>query len=207
MAVLGDQERHALTTVVLPVYDRYLPGASVRVAATNAAARLIGGTTMHQLAALTRNQTLTCGKPGAAALDRLKRSWGHISVVFADEIGQTNPELLATLSWRCAWGRLHLTERAGRLSQCVTTGSVGSRKQWSSFPGSSQAFRDVPVQLSSGDFKQLNPVRSHTLLETFLEGTGLTFPGVPKETSDAAQAGLAAFRELTHDVVLFSGSH
>ena len=43
----GSGKTYMLTQVTLPVYDRYLPGASKGVAAQNSAARLIRGATLN----------------------------------------------------------------------------------------------------------------------------------------------------------------
>ena len=43
----GSGKTYMLTQVILPVYDRYLPGASKGVAAQNSAARLIRGATLN----------------------------------------------------------------------------------------------------------------------------------------------------------------
>ena len=69
----GSGKTFFVTKVIQPTYSRYLPGGTVAFAAQNSAARLIGGNTMHRMAALTRQQALSEQKPSAQALEQCKQ--------------------------------------------------------------------------------------------------------------------------------------
>ena len=139
----GSGKTFFITKVVQPTYARYLPGASVAFAAQNSAARLIGGNTMHKMAALTRQQGLSGTKPSAQAIEKCKHLWAHIALAIGDEGSQMDPELLATLSARAYYGRIQ-------------------RNRWDTEALPDHSFGDVLMQVLLADFLQLNPVRTHT---------------------------------------------
>ena len=55
-----------------------------------------------------------------------------------------------------------------------------------------------------GDFLQLNPVKAHSLLETFCKSP---VPGVPHKTTEEDADGFRVFRSMCSNVILFSGTH
>ena len=96
--------------VVLPTYTRHCPGCTTAYAAQNSASRLVGGSMMHYMSALTRNQALSTRKPSQQAVDnvRLRRLWVHIEASLGDEAGAMNPHLLASQNARACYGREHI---------------------------------------------------------------------------------------------------
>ena len=53
---------------------------------------------------------------------------------------------------------------------------------------------------------QLNPVKSHTLVEALL-GAGTRVPGVPMKVKGEDEDGFAIFRRFCEHVVVFTGTH
>ena len=184
----GSGKTYFVNEVVLPVLGQFCPGAFQAMASQNSAARLIGGATMHAMAAMTRNQALTTRKPSRPAMEKLKKGWAGLACVLLDEMSLTPPELLAVVNCRAGWARSELIK--------LEPGSFVE------FP-----FGDILLQIMLGDFLQLNPVLSHTLLEAFLEDTAISVPRVPEKTSDLDHQGYNIFRRFCRQVVLFRGTH
>ena len=171
----GSGKTYFVNEVVLPVLRRFCPGAFQAMASQNSAARLIAGATMHAMAAMTRNQALTARKPTRGALEKLKKGWEALACVLLDEASLMPPDLLAMVSARAGWARSELL----RLSPDMFV---------------ERPFGDILLQIMLGDFLQLNPVRSHSLMEAFLEDTGVAVPRVPAATSDLDRQGYSIFR-------------
>lgn len=184
----GSGKTYFVNEVVLPVLRRFCPGAFQAMASQNSAARLIGGATMHAMAAMTRNQALTARKPGRAALEKLKKGWEALACILLDEASLMPPELLAMVNARAGWARSELLH--------LLPGTFAERP-----------FGDILLQIMLGDFLQLNPVRSHSLLEAFLEDTEVSVPRVPEATTELDRQGYSIFRQFCQQVVLFRGTH
>ena len=146
-----------IATVIQPTYARYLPGARVAFAACNSAARLIGGNTMHRMAALTRHQPLSETRPSARALEQCKHFWAHVALTIGDEGSQVDPNLLAIARARAYYGRIQ-----------KSSWDIGSLPE--------HPFGDIPMQVLLADFLQLNPVKSHTLLEALIDTKEYAIP-------------------------------
>ena len=158
------------------------------IAAANSGARLLRGKTMHAAGKLTRKQSLNARqlKPNSRAKQALQREWESLVLLVGDEISMASPPLLAGISRRATHGRKDLYNLdPGRALE--------------------QPFGRVLLQVLAGDFMQLNPVQSHTLMEAFLRKTSV--PGVPHRTKDEDDDGYAIFRTISDHVVLFQGSH
>ena len=193
----GSGKTFSMTEVVLPVYQKFCPGCARASAAQNSAARLIGGSTFHYMAALTRFQALTGKKPSRPALRKLQMLWGGLALKLMDESSLIDPQLLAVLNENASWAR-------AEQYSLDTAGFVEN------------PFGNILMQLLLGDFMQLNPVRSHTLLEAFLAGTDLKVPRVPtyeklsedvrKQNEALDQKGYRIFDVMSQTVVLFRGS-
>ena len=106
--------------------------------------------------------------------------------LLADELGQASPPLLAGVSRRASHGRKDLYQLD--MSRIME-----------------QPFGEVLVQTLMGDFLQINPIGSHTLLEAFLKESRV--PGVPRKTTDEDEDGYNVFRKVCENVVLFHGTH
>ena len=115
---------------------------------------------MHRMAALTRQQVLSEKKPSAQALEKCKHLWGTIALAIGDERSQMDPELLATVSARAYYGRL-------------------PRHVWDTTTLPEHSFGDVLMQILLGDFLQLNPVRTHTLVESLIDTAVHKIASVP----------------------------
>ena len=188
----GSGKTFMLNEVILPVYEEYLPGMSKGVAAQNSAARLIGGSTFHHMAGVGRKQDPFLKKPSRDRREALRRRWRRVALLFIDEISLTSPHLLAMLHASACWGRLDDVEPGDFLHHI---------------------FGDVLLQIIAGDFLQLNPVLSHSLMGSF----GITVPGAPTyEKMDAGQRtkkqeldshGYDVFKAFLQKTVLFRGSH
>ena len=193
----GSGKTWCLTEVVKPVYERFVPACSCGVAAQNSAARLIEGVTMHHMAALSRGQLLSVRGLGGEKVRRLNQLWGHLVLLYVDEISLTNPQLLNAVSRAACHGR---------------RGSLPAQARFEDHP-----FGDVLAQLMLGDFMQLNPVLSHTLVESVLSDSDPKVPRVPEYAKMDAksriyqqgldQAGYDIFLKFLDCVVLFKGSH
>ena len=214
----GSGKTYMLTQVILPVYDRYLPGASKGVAAQNSAARLIRGATFHYMSALTRSSDIVLEKPSRARKEALRRRWQHVGLVFLDEISLTPPALLATLSDAAYWGR-EMCQKSGSSGSVLGAGS-GKRTGHRSSPSmvdddgyTEQTLGNVLCQIIAGDFLQLNPVLNHSLMEIF----GVEVPRAPtyermeEQTRQRKQRidrlGLQIFGRFLPQTILFRGSH
>ena len=188
----GSGKTFMLNEIILPVYEEYLPGMSKGVAAQNSAARLIGGSTFHHMAGLGRKQDLLLKKPSRDRREALRRKWRRVALLFIDEISLTSPNLLAMLHASACWGRLDDVQPGDFLDHI---------------------FGDVLLQMIAGDFLQLNPVLSHSLMGSF----GITVPGAPTyEQMDSLQRekkqeldthGYQVFKAFLKHTVLFRGSH
>ena len=78
----GSGKTWCVNKVIAQTYRRYLPGSVVCFASQNSSARLISGNTMHYMAAMTRHQSLTKGKPSKAAVEKLQKLWLPVSFAF-----------------------------------------------------------------------------------------------------------------------------
>jgi hypothetical protein len=184
----GSGKTYFVNEVVLPVLRHFCPGAFQAMASQNSAARLIGGATMHAMGAMCRGQNLSTRKPSLQAMVKLKQVWEALVGILLDEASLMPPELLAAVNVRAGWARC---DRRGGQDRNFTEHTFG----------------DILLQIMLGDFLQLNPVLSHTLLEAFLENTGITVPRVPVQTSQMDKDGYQIFRGFCKQVVLFRGSH
>ena len=80
-----------------------------------------------------------------------------------------------------------------------------------------RTFRNMIFQAMLGDFLQLNPVKSHSLLGTFIQNSGIRIPGVPsyEHLSHAdkqaklqqIKKGYDVFDKACENVVLHTGAH
>ena len=187
----GSGKTFMLKEVILPVYEEYLPGASRGIAAQNSAARLIGGSTFHHMAGLTRGQELLFQKPSKSKKEAIQKKWARLALAFVDEISLTAPNLLAMLHASACYGRL----------------DIGPEDFLENI------FGNVLCQILAGDFLQLNPVCARSLMEAF----GIEVPGAPryekveeqqrKKKLEVDEHGLAVFRAFLQNVILFRGSH
>ena len=187
----GSGKTFMLKEVILPVYEEYLPGASRGIAAQNSAARLIGGSTFHHMAGLTRGQELLFQKPSKSKKEAIHKKWARLALAFVDEISLTAPNLLAMLHASACYGRM----------------DIGPEDFLDNI------FGNVLCQILAGDFLQLNPVCARSLMEAF----GIEVPGAPRyekmeeqqrrKKLDVDEHGLAVFRAFLQNVILFRGSH
>ena len=109
-----------------------------------------------------------------------------------------DPQLLTVLNHCAGWGR---------------------SKQYDLDPAefATATFGNIPLQILLGDFMQLNPVLSHSLLETYLQGTDLVVPRVPtyekmspearQRNQDLDQQGFRIFDIMSQNVILFRGCY
>ena len=88
-------------------------------------------------------------RPNSKAKKALELEWGYLVLLLGDELSLASPPLLAGVSRRASYGRRAL-------------------KKLEVFKFMEQPFGEVLLQVLMGDFMQLNPVKSHTLLEAFL---------------------------------------
>ncbi|CAK0852500.1 unnamed protein product, partial [Prorocentrum cordatum] len=185
----GSGKTYCMTEVVNKVVVRFFGHRGLKlVAAANSAARILGGKTMHAAAKLTRKQSLAANRlrPNSRAKKKLEAEWEYLVLLLADEIGLASPPLLAGLSRRATFGRKDLLRlRADRAIE--------------------EPFGQVLAQAIMGDFMQVNPVCSHTLLEALLVDSRV--PGVPRKVTDEDEDGWKVFRKMASDVVLFTGTH
>jgi hypothetical protein len=185
----GSGKTYALTEVVIKeVLQFFGPRGVLAVAASNSAARLLRGKTMHAAGKLTRKQSLKARelKPNSRAKKALQREWETLVMLLGDEVSMASPPLLAGLSRRASHGRRDLL----KLDMTNVL---------------EQPFGQVLLQALAGDFMQLNPVCNHTLMEALLRRSKV--PGVPSKVKEEDADGYAIFRKICENVVLFIGSH
>ncbi|CAK0851590.1 unnamed protein product, partial [Prorocentrum cordatum] len=132
------------------------------------------------------------------AQEKMQHLWGHLVLAMIDEASLADPQLLTVLNARANWGR-HGSHNLDPTSFTETT------------------FGNILAQIVMGDFMQLNPVRTHSLLQTFLRGTAIHMPRAPtydgmdkdqrieKERLD--KEGWDIFDRLSEPVILFHGCH
>ena len=118
-------------------------------------------------------------------MEALEAEWCDLMFLLGDELSVADPRLLAGISRRAFHGRARLL---GLGHDDILEHSFG----------------DVPLQAFMADFLQLNPVRSHTLLEAHCRSL---VPGVPRQTADEDRDGYETFRRLCKNVILFTGTH
>ena len=141
---------------------------------------------------------MSARKPGLQLLRRLEATWSPLAAIVMDEISLADPELIAVLNDSAGWGRMK-------------TYGLNS----SSFV--QNTFGNTMLQVMLGDFLQLNPVKSHSLLGCFLQGTGIDIPGVPsyEHAEHAAKAaklgqvkhGYDVFDKVAGNVIIFRGAY
>jgi len=185
----GSGKTYCMTEVVLKVIRQFfgLQGAKA-IAAANSAARLLGGKTMHAAGKMTRQQSLKAKdlRPRIRAKKALATEWDYLLLLLGDELSLASPPLLSGVSRRASHGRKDLMRLdMNRILE--------------------QPFGEVLLQVLMGDFMQLNPVASHTLLEAFLRKSRV--PGVPWKISEEDHDGYKVFRKICENVVLFTGTH
>ena len=186
----GSGKTWCVTEVVLKVVRHFLGEQSVKaIAATNSAARLLRGKTMHASGKMKRGQSMKARqlKPNARSLRPLQREWQDAFLLVEDEMGLAPPPLQAGISRRAFHGRAH---------QLGFRCAEGEELD--------HPFGDVPIQVGLGDFLQLNTVASHTCMEAVCTSP---VPGVPKKTTDEDRDGYKVFRYFLRNVILFRSSH
>jgi len=184
----GSGKTFCMTEVVVKVVRHFLGRRGVKaIAASNSAARLLLGKTMHQAGKMRRQQSLKAKnlRPDSKARKALEKEWADMFLLLGDELSLASPPLLAGISRRAFHGRSKL---------------LGLRQE----DVLERTFGDVPTQVLMGDFMQLNPVKAHTLIETFAKSR---VPGVPHKTAEEDEDGYATFRSMCANVILFSGTH
>ena len=157
----GSGKTYSLTEVVIKVVKQFFGSKGVlAIAAANSAARLLRGKTMHSAGKMTRQQSLKAHKlkPNSRAKKALQREWEALVFLLGDELSMASPPLLAGISRRASHGRKDLLKLD--MSDVLT-----------------QPFGQVLLQALAGDFMQLNPVASHTLMEALLQRSHV--PGDP----------------------------
>ena len=129
---------------------------------------------MHTAGKLTRQQSLKAHKikPTSRAKQALQREWEAPVFLLGDELSMAAPALLAGISRRASHGRKDLL----KLDMSAVL---------------AQPFGQVLLQALAGDFMQLNPVTSHTLMEAFLFNSFV--PGVPRKLRDEEKDGYSIF--------------
>jgi hypothetical protein len=148
-----------MTEVVIKVVRSFLGERGVKaLAATNSAARLLRGKTMHAAAKMTRQQSLKAKhlKPTSRIRKALELEWSDPFMMIGDEVGVAAPALLAGISRRASHGRARMLNL--NLEDIME-----------------HPFGDVTLQVLMGDFMQLMPVRSHSLVEAFCKSS---VPGI-----------------------------
>ena len=184
----GSGKTHCMTEVVIKVVRHFVGARGAKaIAAHNSAARLLKGKTMHAAGKMTRGQSMKAAelKPKSHARKALEAEWLDPLLLLADELGLAAPPLLAGISRRAFHGRA----RPLRLDPADAM---------------EHPFGDVLLQALMADFMQLNPVLSHTLLETFCTSR---VPGVPHKTEDEDRDGYRVFRNCCKNVIIFTGTY
>ena len=157
----GSGKTHCMTEVVIKVVRHFLGERGAKaIAAQNSAARLLLGKTMHAAGKLNRKQSLKAKqlKPSSQKRRALETEWVDPLLLLCDELSLAPPPLLAGVSRRAFHGRA----RPLRLNADDIM---------------DHPFGDILLQALMGDFLQLNPVKSHTLVEAFATSR---VPGVPE---------------------------
>lgn len=182
----GSGKTFCLTTVVLPVYEWFMPGQCRRQAAQNSAARLIQGETMHARAGLGRNAKYALEEPNRRIKDKLSKVWGPTVFSYNDEIGAAAPGLYGTLCARAYWGK--------RASGYVD--DVGPKRA---------PFGNPLVHVDAGDFAQLRPVPkgSPSLMEAFLSHEH----DRARPLTDVELLGMQAFDLVATHCIEFQGTY
>ena len=184
----GSGKTYCMTEVVAKIVRHFLGRRGLKaIAASNSAARLLLGKTMHQAGKMRRQQSLKAKhlKPDSRARKALETEWADMFLLLGDELSLASPPLLAGISRRAFHGRARpLRLRPEEILE--------------------RTFGDVPVQVLMGDFLQLNPVKAHTLLEALCTSR---VPGVPNRTTEEDKDGYSTFRSMCSNVVLFKGTH
>ena len=187
----GSGKTYFVTEVVLPVARHFFGETGVKaIAAHNSAARLLLGSTMHSAAKLTRGQSMKAKKlrPKPRARKALENEWSRTACLVADELGLASPKLFAAVSRRAFYGRAKDRGFDARCSELAVE----------------HPFGDVPIQVVAADMMQLNPVRSHSMVEAYCSSK---VPGVPAKTADEDKEGYDILRRGFSEVVLFTGSY
>ena len=165
----GSGKTYFLTEVVLPVARHFFGEEGTKaIAAHNSAARLLRGSTMHSAGKMGRDQSMKAKKllPKRTVKTRLENEWKHTACLVCDELGLAAPRLVAAVSRRAYYGRAHLyPEFETRNLQLPVE----------------HPFGDVPIQALAADMMQLNPVKSHSMVEAYCTSK---VPGVPEKTTD-----------------------
>ena len=185
----GSGKTYCMTEVVIKVVRQFFGERGVKaIAAANAAARLLRGKTMHAAGKMTRSQSLKAKqlRPNSRAKKALQAEWEFLVLLLGDELSQASPPLLAGISRRASHGR----ESEYKLDMKRVL---------------EEPFGKVLLQVLVGDFVQLNPVNSHTLLEALVKG--MRVPGTPRSFKPEDEDGFKVFDQICENVVLFTGTH
>ena len=185
----GSGKTYCMTEVVVKVVRQFFGDRGVKaIAAANSAARLLRGKTMHAAGKMSRGQSLKAKhlRPNSKAKKALQAEWEYLVLLLGDELSVSAPPLLAGISRRASHGRRDLMDLD--LKRALE-----------------EPFGNVLLQALMGDFMQLNPVKSHTLLEALARTARV--PGVPRQTKDEDGDGYSIFRKVCENVVLFTGTH
>ena len=138
----GSGKTFCLLRVILPVFERYLPGQCRKMAAQNSAARLLLGSTIHAATGMSMEDTVNVAKPTGKKLKRCVDYWRSTAVILIDECGVARPDLFLAVHASVFWGR-----------QDVYGYSADSLYE--------KPFGDVLLQAFAADFGQLEPVRQN----------------------------------------------
>ena len=110
----GSGKTFCMTDVVLKIVRHFFGERGVKaIAATNSAARLLLGKTMHAAGKLARQQSLKAQKlkPNSRVKKALQREWEALVLLLGDELSMAAPALVACVPPRRASGSAPARQR------------------------------------------------------------------------------------------------
>eukprot|EP00435_Cladocopium_sp_Y103_P040571 s119_g11.t1 len=158
-------------------------------------------------------------KQYGAKYSEMRERWLYVALAFLDEISLTSPSLLAVLNDAAHWGRQPFlnSDSSGSVPEIGKRRSKKEERAGSAIGLlerlNADTLGNVLCQILAGDFLQLNPVLSHSLMEVL----GVEVPRAPtyermeEQTRQRKQSidrmGLEIFKQFLPQTSLFRGSH
>ena len=185
----GSGKTFCLLRVILPVYERYLPGHCRKLAAQNSAARLLMGSTIHAATGMALGDVVTAEKPSGKKLKRCIDYWRSTAVVLIDECGVARPDLFLAVHASIFWGR---QEWYGWDPRSIDDRPLG----------------DVLLQVFAADFGQLEPVRQNNTENMSLMSEWLAPALEPSSDPDVQlqRRGLRIWKKCVTNCLEFRGT-
>ena len=179
----GGTGKTEVVKLLRQVFQKFFCGGEVAMAASNSAARVVKGETIHAAVGLGASSTLRLDKMGRVVPARLIDKYADVCALIFEETSMIPPALLGAASWRICCAR----EKTFSVDPLLYT------ERGNMFGG-------IPIILFLGDFYQLEPVVRRGPKISLMRP-------LPLQASSEARNGQRLFLEGVTDALFLYKTH